>query len=56
MQTEKSQRDGKRIVPETRFIEFPVNFVSCLIRLPQGWDFSVFIGDRCLIIFLAFAN
>ena len=23
-----------------------VNFVSGIIRLPSGWDFSVWIGDR----------
>ena len=31
-----------------------VHLVSGIIRRPEGWDFSVCIGDRCLIIFLAY--
>ena len=46
MQTEKSQPEGKRIMPETR--------ISGIIRLPSGWNFSVCIGDRSLIIFLIY--
>ena len=23
-----------------------VNLVSCIIRFPSGWDFSICIGDR----------
>ena len=29
-----------------------VNLVSRIIRLPSGWDFSVCIRDRCLILFI----
>ena len=36
-------------MPETRFTEFPALSVD-----PRGWDFSVSIGDRCLIIFLTY--
>ena len=46
MQTEKSQPEGKRIIPETKF--------SGIIRWPDGWDFPICIGDRCLIIFLTY--
>ena len=28
-----------------------VNLVSGMIPLPSGWDFSFWVGDRCLIIF-----
>ena len=47
MQTEKFQLEGKRIMPENS-----VNLVSGIIRLPSSCDFSVCIGNRCLIIFL----
>ena len=49
MQIEKSQPKGKRIMPETRFTEFPS------LSVVPGWDFSVRIGDRCLVIFLTYA-
>ena len=29
-------------------------YPSGIIRLPSGWDFSVSIGDQCLIIFLTY--
>ena len=47
MQTEKSQPEGERIMPKTRFIEFPALFVDPRVGLPRsssGWAFSVFIG------------
>ena len=47
MQTEKSQSEGKRIMPECS-----VNLVSGIIRWPEGWDFSV--GNRSLINFLTY--
>ena len=43
MQTKKFQPEGKRIIPQTRFIEFPG-----IIRWHEGWYFSV-----CIIIFNA---
>ena len=49
MQTEKSQLEGKRIMPETRFY-----LVSGIIRWPEGWNFSVCVGDRWYIIFLTY--
>ena len=45
IQTEKSQPEGKRIIG---------NEVSGIIRWPEGWDFSVSIGDQCLIISLTY--
>ena len=57
MQTEESQLEGERIMPETRFIELPALSVKPRFRhyaLTRGWDFSVCIGDRCLIIFLTY--
>ena len=51
MQTEKSRPEGERI---TRITKFPANLVSGIIRWPEGWDFSVCIGDRCFIIFLTY--
>ena len=44
MQTEKSQPEGKRIMPETRFTEF----------LALSVDPKVEISCRCLIIFLTY--
>ena len=48
-QTEKYQPEGKRVMSETRITEF-----SGIIRSPEGWDFSICIGDQCLIIFPTF--
>ena len=36
MQTEKSQPKGKRIMPETRFTEFPALSVDPRVRIPQS--------------------
>ena len=48
MQIGKYQPVGKQIMPETRFTEFSAFSVGP----PEGWDFSVCIDDRCLIITL----
>ena len=66
MQTEKSQLKGKRIMLDTRFTECPalsvdprvgiLNLISGIIRSPCRWNFSVCIGNRCLIIFLTYDN
>ena len=50
MQTEESQPEDKRIMPEKKFTEFPAR----IIRWPEGWDFSVCIGVRWLIVFLTY--
>ena len=47
MQTEESQPEDKRMMSETGSTEFLAFF-----RWHEGKDFSVCIGDRCLIIFL----
>ena len=47
MQAEKSQPEGKRIMPDTisrSASEATLHLVSDIIRLPSGWDFSVCIG------------
>ena len=49
VQTENSQPEGKRTMPETSFTEFPAFSVD-----PEGRDFSVCLGDRWLIIFFSF--
>ena len=49
MQTKKSQPEGKRMMPETRFSDF-----FGMIRWPESLDFLVCIGDRYLIIFLTY--
>ena len=36
MQTEKSQPEGKRIVPETRFTEFPALFVDPRVGISRS--------------------
>ena len=33
MQTDKSQPKGKRIMPETRFTEFPALFVDLMVGI-----------------------
>ena len=47
MQTEKFQPEGKQIMPETGFNEFPALSVDPKVGI------SVCIGDQCLIILLA---
>ena len=50
MQTGKSETEGERIMPETRF----TNFTAFSVDPRVGRDFSVYIGYRCLIIFLTY--
>ena len=38
MQTEKSQSEGKRIMPETRFTEFPALSVDPMVEI--SWSAS----------------
>ena len=48
---QKSHPKGKRIMPETRFTDFPALSVDPRAGLS---DFSICIGDQCLIIFLTY--
>ena len=48
MQTEKSQPEGKRIMPETRFTDFPASSVELRIGISQS------SSETGLIIFLTY--
>ena len=52
MQTEKSQPEGERIIPETNNAGKEVYLISGIIHLPSGWDFSDCIGDHVKLFFL----
>ena len=52
MQTEKSQPEGKRIMPETKFTEFPALFVGSRVWI--SWSPSE--TDVCLFFFLMILN
>ena len=49
MQTEKSQREGKGIIVETRFTEFLALSID-----PRDWISRSAGRDQCLIIFLTY--
>ena len=49
MQTKKSQPEGKQIMLETRFTEFPALSVDQRVGISQSVT-----GDRCLIMFLIY--
>ena len=55
MQNEVLQPEGKRIMPATRFTEFPAISVDPRVGISRSAS-QVCIRDRCLIIFLTYDN